>query len=97
MGIHINGVDVTKSPFGFNAEPSGWTMGDLYRSLAEPVVLGDSGSDSGGCATDADFKIWSMTGGLPVVPGGSALNNANHSDDIKENLWWETLRLGDFS
>lgn len=63
--------------------------------LVEPRVfwasLGDSGRDWSKC-TDADFKVWSITGGLPVVPGlgsGSKCLKAkkctNHSDeDYKE-------------
>ena len=89
MGIWINGVDVSKSPFGGRVEWNG-QLGEIFHTWNEPVELGDSGLDSGREGknrTDADFKVWSITGGLPVVPDkGSGGYERQATDDDKERL-----------
>lgn len=62
MGIWINGLDISKPPFKSEDIWDGH-LSSLLRKLDEPV-------DTGRHATDADFKVWSLTGGRPVEACG---------------------------
>lgn len=65
MGIWINGADVSKSPFAVS-ELRGMGLGYLFCNWNAPVKVPVEYGSNCEKATDADFKVWSITGGLPV-------------------------------
>lgn len=87
MGIFINGIDVSKNPFGGRVVWNG-QLGEIFNDLDAPV-------EPVRYATDSDFKVWALTGGRLVEAGKDSGSNGENATDGVDVYRVEAGRLRD--